>query len=98
MDIEINTVALRNDAKQMSDEVMQLRETMVRMNESIGALNSMWEGSSHTALLNQYATDYENMMEVCNTVDRIIECMMFAVGQYNQCDDEVRNAINSIKI
>lgn len=98
MDIEINTASLKSDVGKMSDKVILLRNTMKEMNDAVLEINGMWEGISHDAFVSQYSTDYENMMEVCGIIDQIIECMNYAVEQYDQCDEEVKSTIKALKI
>lgn len=98
MDIEINTLSLKSDVGKMSEKVNSLRNTMKQMNDAILEMNGMWDGISHDAFVTQYSTDYENMMEVCAIIDQIIECMNYAVEQYNQCDEDVKSTINALRI
>lgn len=98
MDIEINTSALKSDANKMAQEVQALKETMSSMNDAVISLSSMWEGEANLAFTAQYMSDYENMKEMCAIVDNIIECMNYAVNQYGQCDDDIRNIISALRI
>lgn len=98
MDIEINTDILKSDASSMGDKVSILRSTMEQMNSAVLEMSGMWEGTAHDSFVTQYNSDYENMKEICDIVDKIIDCMNYAVTQYDQCDTEVKDVINALRI
>ncbi len=98
MEIEIDTDILKNDSKYMSDYLRNIRADMDRMNNAVQALNTMWKGESNKAFNAQYTSDYERMLEVCDIINRLIECINFAADKYNECEDGVKNIVNSINI
>ncbi|MBQ4528378.1 MAG: WXG100 family type VII secretion target [Clostridia bacterium] len=98
MDIAIQTNPLRRDAESMAEEVARLRKNMSSMNDAITSMNSMWQGAAHNAFVTQYASDYQKMTEVCQALDNIIECLNYAAAKYDECDNNVKNIVNSIKI
>ncbi len=98
MDIEVNTAAIKADSKRMVQEVKNLRESMSSMNDAVNDLSGMWAGNANAAFRTQFASDYDNMCDMCSIVDHIIECMNFAALQYGQCDDEIRSIVSALRI
>ena len=98
MNIEINTETLKSDAGRMNEQLTRVRTAMNNMNSAISTLNGMWKGAANQAFTAQYASDYDNMTAVCDTVGKIISDMKSAADKYNKCDSEVKSIINSIRI
>lgn len=98
MNIEIITEKLKSDASDMQAQLARVKSDMNKMNNAIATLNGMWKGNAREAFNVQYASDYENMTEVCNIVEKIISGMNTAADKYSACDSQVKDIINSIKI
>ena len=58
----------------------------------------MWDGPANEAFQAQFNADHARMEELHSELRRLISCMEYARAQYDQCEDEVYQAIASIPL
>ena len=69
-----------------------------QLNEDMAALNSMWEGEAHDALVASYEKDKARLQELSNLLEQIMNEMKFAHEEYSRCENNVSQTIDSINI
>ena len=97
-EIAINTSTLRGDINELKQSLATARKQMESMFDQVAELDTMWDGPANAEFNNQFRNDYENMKNLCKTVESLIECMEFARDQYNLCENEVSGIVDSISI
>ena len=97
-EIAINTSTLSGDIERLQQQLNEIRNDLNRMYNAFRVLDSMWDGPANQAFNIQFNKDQNDMTELCNTVQKIIDCMEYAKKEYNSCEAEVSGIIASIAI
>lgn len=97
-EISINTSTLATDIETLQQRLKEIRDDLAKMYNAVHVLDSMWDGPANAAFNIQFNKDREDMTELCNTIQKIIDCMDYAKKEYNSCEVEVSSIINSISI
>lgn len=98
VEITVDTAALAGDIEELQNVLAKVRSQLNQMFEQVSELDAMWDGPANAEFNRQFANDYENSKELCNTVESIIQCMQYAKEQYNICENEVNGIVASINI
>lgn len=96
--IEINTQILDSDKGNMIADLQKVRSEMKSMFEEVNDLNGMWEGPANSAFNEQFKLDYGTLTDICNSLQKYIECMDFASKEYVKCENSIGSAIAAIKL
>lgn len=97
-EIAINTSTLRSDINELKSILSTTRKQAEDMFSQITELDTMWDGPANETFNNQFRHDYQNTINLCKTVESIIECMEYAREQYDLCENEVGSIVDSISI
>ena len=97
-EISINTSTLSGDIDKLQQQLNAIRNDLTKMYQAVRVLDTMWDGPANEAFNIQFNQDKNDMTELCNTVQKIIDCMEYAKKEYNSCEVEVSNIIDSIAI
>ena len=97
-EISINTSTLSGDIDKLQQQLNIIRNDLSKMYQAVHTLDTMWDGPANAAFNMQFNKDKNDMTELCNTVQRIIDCMEYAKKEYNSCEGEVSGIIDSIAI
>ena len=98
MEIEINTEMLASDIEQLQENLKSIEDNLNEMYEAVHHLDNMWDGPANQAFNTQFNHDRSDMTELCNTIQKIINCMDYAKKEYNSCEADVSSIIASISI
>lgn len=98
MKFEVYTDQVARLSSSMESELRQVEQLRQNMFRSMEDLDAMWDGSSHDAFVAQYFEDEQSVQELCNTITKLIEHMKEARRQYEQCEQSVKDMVNSIQI
>lgn len=98
VEITVDTAALAGDIEELQNALSEVRRQLNQMFEQVSELDAMWDGPANAEFNRQFANDYENFKELCNTVESIIQCMQYAKEQYNICENEINGIVASINI
>lgn len=96
--IEIETNALNSDKNSASEELKQIQNELQELQSATESLNSSWDGPAATTYKNTMTENIENAMSVCEYLTKYISCIEEAIKNYNECEQNVGNIINSIRI
>lgn len=96
--IEIETEALASDIRTVTENTEQVQKQIQHMFEQIQELDQKWDGPANEAFQAQFNADHARMEELHSELRRLISCMEYARAQYDQCEDEVYQAIASIPL
>jgi uncharacterized protein YukE len=97
-EIAVDTDILNSDIGELQMLLDSAKLQLDEMFNQIVELNTMWEGAAKEQLINQFELDYSNAKNIIETIESLIECMKYARNQYNSCENEIENLVNSIKI
>ncbi len=98
MTYEVNMQTLGTDITAMENVVGDIRNDMVHMFDQVTEMDSMWDGPANEAFVQQFMLDKEMFEELCRSVDKVLESMTEANISYKNCEEQVGETINSIKI
>lgn len=97
-EIAVNTGTLASDIELLQSQLDFVKKDTNQMYEAMQALDAMWDGPANEAFRTQFSKDREDMETLCQTVQDIIDCMTYAKGEYNTCENEVGNIVAAIRI
>ncbi len=97
-EIAVNTSTLSSDIETLQAQLNSIKNDMDKMYEAVRSLDNMWDGPANEAFKQQFYRDQEDMESLCDTVQKIINCMTYARGEYNTCENEISGIIASIRI
>lgn len=97
-EIAIKTESLAYDITQMQSRHDFILREMSDVYEAIAKLDTMWEGPANLEFIKQFQKDYESMEELCEVIQNIIDCLVYARDAYEKCDKEVNSIVSSIRV
>lgn len=97
-EITVNTWTLSGDIETLQQQLNVIRADMDKMYEAVRVLDGMWDGPANQAFNVQFNSDRNDMLELCNIVQKIIDCMEYAKKEYNSCEADVGSIVASIAI
>lgn len=97
-EITINTSTLARDIELLQQQLNIVKNDLNKMYNAVRGLDSMWDGPANQAFNTQFNHDRIDMTELCNTVQKIINCMEYAKKEYDSCEAYVSSIIASIAI
>lgn len=96
--IAVNTTVLSKDIEVLQQQLDVVKSDLNKMYNAVQVLNGMWDGPTNKVFNNQFTRDRKDMFELCNTIQKIINCMEYAKKEYDTCEANVYNIIASISI
>lgn len=96
--IEVNVPTMQNTVEEIGEMTQTLTDQMDVLQESVVSLSSMWKGSAHNQLVNQFYEDYETVTDLVTFLTEHIEKMKEATDDYNTCETDIYNEIKKIRI
>lgn len=97
-EISINTSILSSDIEVMQQQLNVVKSDLDKMYDAVRVLDSMWDGPANEAFNAQFQLDRNDMTALCDTIQKIINCMEYAKKEYNSCEADVSSIISSIAI
>lgn len=96
---------IRTDTDQLAGDIKQLKEAVVRVEQSqgelsneIAQLNRMWKGVANLEFRRQLERDFSYMDEILAELDLFIQEMENAKKDYTRCESEVLETVNAVRI
>lgn len=96
---------IRTDTDQLAGDIRQLKEAVVRVEQSqgelsneIAQLNRMWKGVANLEFRRQLERDFSYMDEILAELDLFIQEMENAKKDYTRCENEVLETVNAVRI
>lgn len=96
--LEIETHRLSRDIETLERQIQAVRNSGDAMMAEIRALSNMWEGPAKDAFTAQFETDYNALQEITHVLDILIEELTVAREQYERCEAEITELVQSIQI
>lgn len=95
---EVDTNLLNRDISELEQLIKELRSRLSEMESSVQAVSSTWEGPSKVAFTEQVTKDSEFFSNYLNEVTTFLDKMQTASKEYDSCESEVLDVIQSIQI
>lgn len=96
--IKIHTGRLGADAGRIQGYINNIAKEMANMEQSVTAMEAMWEGAGRDAFHQTFREDMEVVRDALAGLRGIYEYDMNAKKQYEQCDRKVAAMIAEIKV
>ncbi len=97
-EIEIDTDDLRRDTRTLRDYTTRLQSEYKNMFRALEELNAMWEGTARAAFNVEFQKDMETFNQMIRTMNELNQALDHAAQEYDTCDANVQQAINSIRV
>lgn len=97
-EITVDTSSLAGDVSELQTALSAVEAQLKNMFDQVTELDAMWDGPANEEFNRQFANDYENSVNLCKTVQSIIDGMQYAREQYDICENEVNAIISAIAI
>lgn len=96
--LKISTESLGSDIEKIATSIRNIRAYMTVIRNAAVALNSMWEGPSKQAFIQQINSDCENMESLLKTIAEYKNALENANTQYRETSGNIESYINSIRL
>lgn len=96
--LEVETIRLNTDVENMTEYLDKIKKAKDAMETNIVNLNSMWDGEAKVAFVEQCNYDIETLSSIISEVDSFIKKWSIAKKKYDDCEMQVGNLINDIKV
>ena len=96
--IRVNTSSLNRTRENVANQIKNIRTQITAMRNDVQAMNSMWEGESHTAFNTAFQADISRLENLCKSLDGIVNYENNAVAEYNRCENNVRQMVENIRV
>lgn len=97
-EIAVNTGTLVSDIAALQNAIQAAEKSLNNMFKEVQELDAMWDGPANQEFNRQFAIDHENTKTLCETVRSLAECMEYAKGQYDSCENQVHSIVDAISI
>ncbi|MBE5881920.1 MAG: hypothetical protein E7289_06420 [Lachnospiraceae bacterium] len=97
-EIAVNTSTLASDTQDLQTQLDAVKRSMNQMYDAMQTLDAMWDGPANDAFRAQFSKDQSDMGDLCETIQKIINCMTYAKDEYNTCERDVNGIISSIRV
>ena len=97
-EIATKTESMEKDIKELRSLLKKAKETVEQLFSEIKALDAMWDGAANDAFNIQFINDYQYSLDMCDSVDELIDCISFAKKEYEKCETEVSDIVHAIRL
>lgn len=96
--VEVDTERLNRDIQELNESLAKVQGSLVSMMEEIEEMNGMWTGRANLAFRLQVNRDRELMEALISETRHLSECMAYAGNEYVRCENDVKSAVEAIRI
>ncbi len=96
--IEINTVQLSGDIRRLRAELDNTRSHLKQLREKMLSMNSMWEGPANQVIQERFQEDHDQMLVLCSSLEGLIRTLESIRDAYDTCENNVRGAVDALRI
>lgn len=98
MYMEIDVSQLNSDIRSLKEGTEQAKKNLNSMLQEMEELNAMWQGRANQAFREQVEKDKAAIEKLLERLTYLSECMDYASGEYMRCENEVKDAVEAIRI
>lgn len=96
-EIEVDTQELNRDIEIVEQEIKMAQQSIYNLFLAIEEIDTIWEGEAKERFNSKIVEDCQMLNELCNQIEDLIDCMMFAQKEYKKCEENIVDAVNMIK-
>ena len=96
--IRTNTDSLRHTEDVVRTQLKAIRQSLTNMQADVKAMNRMWEGPANTAFNQTFLNNIIDLDNMCRALESIASYEGMARREYTQCEGQVGDIVNSIRI
>lgn len=96
--IEIDTALLQSDIEELRTNTAAARRSLDALKAELEELNTMWSGKANMAFRIQANKDCNAMEGMLQKMDQLAESMTHAGKEYAVCENQVKSAVDDIRI
>ncbi|MCI8398133.1 MAG: hypothetical protein HFF90_01840 [Oscillibacter sp.] len=96
--VEVSTAQLNSDIRRLRAALEQTRKHVELLRTKMDAMNGMWEGPANAAMRQRFQADYQQMQALCASIEELIQVLEAIRRSYDRCEDEVRSAVDALRI
>lgn len=96
--IRVNTTSLQKDITSIQTHLKQVTKKIEKMQEDVKGMNAMWSGDANKAFNKAFNDDIKAIRAVCDSINGLIQYETTAKTEYNKCERNVKDAIDSISV
>ena len=97
-EIATRTESMEKDIKELKSLLKNAKDTVEQLFGEMKALDAMWDGAANEAFNIQFLNDYQYSLDMCDSVDDLIDCISFAKDEYEECETEVADIVHAIRL
>lgn len=95
---KVNTGSLSADTGRIQESVKSVKDLKEKIADNVQSMSTMWEGTAHQRFQTQYAKDDQSIKELCDILDELVDCLIYARKEYDNCEDSVGDIVRSIRV
>lgn len=96
--LKVNTDRMRSDAEDLTNRLKQSKTRMQELCSTMDALLGYWEGPASQAEKQVYQAEKQNMDQLSRLMDDLIKELASDASVYETCEQQVADAVNSLRL
>lgn len=96
--VEVDTAVLERDILQLRQTLSRTRAHIEALQEKMSAMNNMWEGPSSAAVQKRFRADRQRMLDLCGTLDGLIQVLAAIRQSYDGCEEQVLSVVDALRL
>lgn len=97
-EIKVSTIRLGNDAAQINSLIQTMERELNNMKTSVQQMNAMWEGVTKKAFETAFQDDMRAADGVLKELKNLHNYEVQAKNKYEQCENQIEEIIQTIRI
>lgn len=97
-ELRVSTVRLGNDADQIKSLIQIMERELNKMKDSVQQLNGMWDGITKKAFETAFQDDMRTAESVIRELKYLHNYEVQAKNKYEQCENQIENIIQTIRV
>lgn len=96
--IDVSTDQLGGDIRRLRETLGRARDHIEGLRVKMEVLNGMWEGPANLAMRRRFQEDHQRMLDLCGSLEELIETLESIRRAYDACEDQVRSAVDALRV
>ena len=96
--LKVTTDRMLNDVDDLTSYLTHIKTCMQELCTAMDTLLSYWDGPASEAEMQVYQAERQNIDQLCKLVEELIDEMSNDASAYNICEQQVADAVNSLRI
>lgn len=96
--LKVNTDRMCNDVDDLTNRLTQSKARLQELCAAMDTLLGYWDGPASQAETQIYQAEKQNMDQLCKLIDELINELSSDASAYSTCEQQVADAVNSLRI